>query len=222
MVVHLKSRTLLLHHPVNGTDMWQAKENWPTFASVGLRNELRKATTSEPVDWYTWYVHMTAAADAVHEAAPDVLIFFSGLSYDTLIDPIPLGKTLNGTAGTATANKTAKFVPSDFVWGDKIVLELHKYDFEATQNPCPTFKSDWYKQGFQAVNASDPATEYLFPVAITEWGFIQNGTYWNQTTYNKCLIEMVEDFWQFLPADKTGPNPKDATGAGGVLGPAQL
>jgi endoglucanase len=194
MVVHLKSRTLLLHHPVNGTDMWQAKENWPTFASVGLRNELRKATTSEPVDWYTWYVHMTAAADAVHEAAPDVLIFFSGLSYDTLIDPIPLGKTLNGTAGTATANKTAKFVPSDFVWGDKIVLELHKYDFEATQNPCPTFKSDWYKQGFQAVNASDPATEYLFPVAITEWGFIQNGTYWNQTTYNKCLIEMVEDY----------------------------
>ncbi|KAJ4359451.1 uncharacterized protein N0V89_000004 [Didymosphaeria variabile] len=171
-----------------------ARENWPTFASVGLRNELRKATTSEPVDWYTWYVHMTAAADAVHEAAPDALIFFSGLSYDTYIDPIPLGKTLNGTAGTATANKTATFVPSNFAWEDKIVLELHKYDFEVTQNSCPTFKANWYKQGFQAVNASDPATQYLFPVAITEWGFIQNGTYWNQTTYNKCLIEMVEDY----------------------------
>jgi endoglucanase len=127
---------------------------------------------------------MTAAANAVHAAAPDVLIFFSGLSYDTFIDPIPLGKTLNGTAGTATAKKTAKFVPGNF----------HKYDFEATKNPCPTFKSNWYKQGFQAVNASDPATKYLFPVAITEWGFIQNGTYWNQTTYNKCLIEMVKDY----------------------------
>lgn len=137
---------------------------------------------------------MTAAANAVHEAAPDVLIFFSGLSYDTYIDPIPLGNTLNGTTGTATENKTTKFVPSDFAWQDKIVLKLHKYDFEATQVPCPTFKSNWYQRGFQAVNASDPATQYLFPIAITEWGFIQNGTYWNQTTYNKCSIEMVEDY----------------------------
>ncbi|KAF1957223.1 glycoside hydrolase [Byssothecium circinans] len=169
-------------------------QNWPTFASVGLRNELRAATVSEPVDWYTWYVHMTAAANAVHEAAPDALIFFSGLSYDTYIDPIPLGKTLKGTDGTSTANKTAVFVPSDFPWSNKIVLEIHKYDFEATQNPCPTFKANWYKKGFQAVNASDPATKYLFPMIISEWGFIHNGTYWNQTTYNTCLIEMVRDY----------------------------
>ncbi|KAF2635399.1 glycoside hydrolase [Massarina eburnea CBS 473.64] len=171
-----------------------AKENWPTFASVGLRNEFRPASNSEPIDWYTWYVHMTAAADAVHEAAPDALIFFSGLSYDTYIDPIPLGKTLNGTSGTSTANKTAVFNPSTFSWSDKIVLEIHKYDFEATQNSCPVFKANWYKKGFQAVNASDPETKYLFPMVISEWGFIQNGTYWNQTTYNKCLIEMVRDY----------------------------
>lgn len=172
----------------------QAKENWSSFASVGLRNELRKATTSEPVDWYTWYTYMTQAANAVHEVAPGVLIFFSGLSYDSYIDPIPLEKTLNGTPGTSTARKTAKFVPSEFAWANKIVLELHKYDFEATQNRCPTFKANWYKQGFQAVNKTDPTTKYLFPVAITEWGFIQNGTYWNQTTYNRCLIEMVKDY----------------------------
>ncbi|CAI6332908.1 unnamed protein product [Periconia digitata] len=171
-----------------------AKDNWPTFASVGLRNELRASNASEPVDWYTWYVHMTAAADAVHDAAPDALIVFSGLSYDTYIDPIPLGKSLNGTAGTATANKTALFVPSEFAWAEKIVLEIHKYDFEATQKSCSVFKADWYKQGFQAVNASDPATKYTFPMVISEWGFIQNGTYWNQTTYNTCLIEMVRDY----------------------------
>lgn len=161
---------------------------------MGLRNELRTAASAEPVDWYTWYIHMTAAADAVHKAAPDALIFFSGLSYDTYIDAIPLGKTLNGTSGTTTANKTAKFVPSDFPYENKIVLEIHKYDFEATQDPCPKFKDAWYKKGFQAVNPSDDATEYLFPMVISEFGFIQNGTYWNQTTYNKCLIEMVEDW----------------------------
>jgi endoglucanase len=173
----------------------KAKENWPTFSSVGLRNELRNAATAEPVDWYTWYVHMTAAANAVHKADPDALIFFSGLSFDTFIDPIPLGKTLNGTAGKATANKTARFVPDDFPWKDKIVLEIHKYDFEATQDNCDTFISKWYNKGFQALDASNPATKYLFPMVISEWGFIQNGTYFDQTTYNKCLIEMVKK-WQ--------------------------
>ncbi|KAH7093169.1 glycoside hydrolase superfamily [Paraphoma chrysanthemicola] len=176
-----------------------AKDNWPTFASMGLRNELRNAAVSEPVDWYTWYIHMTAAADAVHNADSNALIFFSGLSYDTYIDPIPLGKTLNGTSGKSTAGKTAKFIPSEFAYKDKIVLEIHKYDFEATQDDCPTFKRKWYQKGFQALNATDPATKYTFPMVISEWGFIHDGLYWNKTTYAKCLVEMVEDYqvsWQ--------------------------
>jgi endoglucanase len=171
-----------------------------------MRNELRAAKISEPVDWYTWYVHMTSAADAVHNADPDALIFFSGLSYDTYIDPIPLGKTLNGTKGTSTAGK-------------KIVLEIHKYDFEATQDDCATFKRKWYQKGFQAINPQDPATKYLFPMVISEWGFIQNGTYWNQTTYAKCLIEMVKEYqvsWQhwdisgsFYLQTRPGRKPKE-------------
>ncbi|OAK96422.1 glycoside hydrolase [Phaeosphaeriaceae sp. SRC1lsM3a] len=176
-----------------------AKDNWGNFASIGLRNELRGAKVSEPVDWYTWYVHMTSAADAVHKADPDALIFFSGLSYDTYIDPIPLGKTLNGTNGTPSAGKSAKFIPSNFTYKDKIVLEIHKYDFEATQDDCATFKRKWYQKGFQAINPNDPATKYLFPMVISEWGFINNGTYWNQTTYAKCLVEMVKEYqvsWQ--------------------------
>jgi hypothetical protein len=139
---------------------------------------------------------MTAAADAVHESNPDALIFFSGLDYDVYIDPIPLGKTLNGTNGTSTAGKSAIFIPDDFEWNDKIVLEIHKYDFEATQDDCETFKSKWYQKGFQALDDSNPATKYLFPMVLSEWGFIQNGTYFQQTTYNNCTIEMVED-WKF-------------------------
>lgn len=165
---------------------------------------------------------MTAAATAIHEVASDVLIFFSGLNADTYIDPIPLGKTLTGTSGTSTEKKTAKFVPTDFAWANKTVLEIHKYDFEATQNPCPQFKANWYKQGFQAVNASDPATKYVLPMVITEWGFIQNGVWWNQTTYNKCLIEMVRDYqvgwmqWElsgsFYLQTRPGRNPKTIQG----------
>ncbi|CAO2655748.1 Nn.00g045510.m01.CDS01 [Neocucurbitaria sp. VM-36] len=199
-----------------------AKENWPTFSSIGLRNELRNAKISEPVDWYTWYIHMTSAADAVHKADPDALIFFSGLSYDTYIDPIPLGKTLNGTDGKASAGKTAKFEPNKFAYKDKIVLEIHKYDFEATQDNCTAFKSKWYQKGFQAVNPEDPSTKYTFPMVISEWGFIQNGTYWNQTTYAKCLIEMVKEYqvsWQhweisgsFYLQTRPGRTPKTIQG----------
>ncbi|KAH9859602.1 hypothetical protein IAQ61_011383 [Plenodomus lingam] len=196
-----------------------AKANWPTYSSIGLRNELRGAKVAEPVDWYTWYVHMTAAAKAVYQADPDSLIFFSGLSYDTFITPIPLGQTLNGTAGTSTAGKTAKFVPEDFAFKDKIVLEIHKYDFEATQDSCTTFKSKWYQKGFQSVNPNDPKTKYLFPMVVSEWGFIQNGKYWNQTTYARCLVEMVKEYqvsWQHWELSgsfylQTRPNRKPET-----------
>ncbi|KAF2007165.1 glycoside hydrolase family 5 protein [Amniculicola lignicola CBS 123094] len=171
-----------------------AKDHWPSFASVGLRNELRSAKQAEPYDWYTWHLHMTAAADAVHKSAPEALIFFSGLDYDVYIDPIPLGKTLTGTKGTATENKTAIFNPSKHAWKTKVVLEIHKYDFEATQDDCATFKKKWYAKGFQAVDLSNQAAKYHLPMVISEWGFIHNGTYWNQTTYAKCLTEMVKDY----------------------------
>ena len=138
---------------------------------------------------------MTAAADAVHSADPDALIFLSGLDYDTYIDPLPLGKPLYGTKGTPTAGKTAIFDPDKFAWKDKIVLEIHKYDFEATQDDCETFKSKWYRKGFQAVDAGNPETKFLFPMVISEWGFIRNDTYFLQTSYNNCTVEMVRD-WQ--------------------------
>lgn len=134
---------------------------------------------------------MTAAAAAVHEVAPQALIFFSGLNFDTTIRPLPLGQTLNGTSGTATAGKTAVFNPNSYAYKDKIVLEIHKYDFEKTQDNCTYFGSKWYNLGFQALNANDPVTKYTFPVVISEWGFIRDGKYYQQTTYNKCLIEFV-------------------------------
>lgn len=138
---------------------------------------------------------MTAAAEAVHKAAPNALIFFSGLNFDTTIQPIPLGQALNGTDGTATGGKTAYFYPTTFDYAEKIVLELHKYDFEQTQLSCSSFGNSLYQVGFLAVDDRNPETKFLFPVVLTEWGFAQDGVYWNRTTYNRCLIEFV-DYWK--------------------------
>lgn len=172
----------------------QAYKNWPSFSSVGLRNELRQPNSpspAEPYDWYTWYTHMTSAASIVHTIAPDVLIFFSGFNYDSNLIPVVEGLPLTGTANTTTAGKSAIFKPSDFEFKEKIVLELHKYDFEHTQANCIDFAKTLYDAGYNTLNTTDPAVVNQFPMVLTEWGFTQNGTYWHDTTYNKCLIEFM-------------------------------
>lgn len=100
-----------------------AAARWPSFSSVGLRNELRQPDNGrgEPYDWYTWYTHMTSAASIVHSVAPGALIFFSGLSFDTYIDVIPKGEALTGTNGTSTEGKVAYFNPSRFTYSNRIV-----------------------------------------------------------------------------------------------------
>lgn len=134
---------------------------------------------------------MTTAANTVHSASKKPLIFFSGLNFDTYIQPIPLNETLNGTKGTSTEGKTAHFDPDSFSFKDKIVLELHKYDNGQTQQDCKTWDSSLYSQGFQAVNSDDSDAKYHFPVVLTEFGFAQDGEYYKKTTYNKCLIDFV-------------------------------
>lgn len=177
--------------------IYQGAKNWQSLSSISFRNELRKpdAVRGEPYDWYTWYTHMTEAATAVHSAAPNVLLVFSGLDYDTKISPIVKGLPLNGTSGTSSAGKSVVFQPSNFPYANRIVLELHKYDFENTQATCDDFGKSLYNAGYSSLNTTDPITKYNFPVLLTEWGFTQNGTYWRDTTYNKCLIAFM-DKWK--------------------------
>lgn len=134
---------------------------------------------------------MTAAAAAVHKAAPEALITFSGLNYDVTLAPVVQGLLLNGTAGTSTAGKSATFKPTDFPFRNKIILELHKYDFENTQASCSSFGASLYNAGYSTLNTTDPSAKLHLPMLLSEWGFIQNGTYWNQTSYNRCLIEFM-------------------------------
>ncbi|KAJ4339332.1 hypothetical protein N0V87_003269 [Didymella glomerata] len=113
-----------------------------------------------------------------------------------------------------TATKTAVFRPDDFVFKDKVVLEIHKYDFGAIKDDCGTFKSKWYKKGFQSVKPEDTATKYLFPMVISEWGFFNNyhvswmhwersGFIYLQTCPGRKLQETIQDSesWDLLNYD---------------------
>lgn len=155
------------------------------MVSIGLRNEFRKpdnAGSSLPYDWPTWYEQMTDAADIVNAANPDILIFLSGLNFDTTLQPIPSAVDLgNGQ----------KFLLTDFKYADKLVLELHNYQNSATD--CGSIESGLWNNGFRATWPTN--TNYM-PVLLTEFGFSNAGSDYN-SVYATCLRKL-------MPQWKTG------------------
>ncbi|KAF2847064.1 glycoside hydrolase family 5 protein [Plenodomus tracheiphilus IPT5] len=158
---------------------------WPNMVSLGLRNELRKpdkAGNTLPYNWSTWYDKMIQAANAVNSANKDILIFLSGLNYDTTLSPIP-------TSGDLGDNK--KFVLKDSKYSNKLVLELHNYQNSATK--CSDIESGLWNNGFRAIS---PNSVNQMPVVLTEFGFSQADNSYSGV-YATCLKKL-------MPQWKTG------------------
>ncbi|TLS23751.1 uncharacterized protein PpBr36_06522 [Pyricularia pennisetigena] len=162
-------------------------KKWKALTSISLRNEPRTPAESSPAfssyNWQSWYDYMKRGANAVHAANADVLVFLSGLNYDTYMTPVVRGEAL--TPGTT------RFSFDDFPnWGrDKLVVELHNY--ETSQSNCTNLQSNLYNNGFQAL--SDPNVT-AFPVMLTEYGFNMMDNSW-QGVYATCIA-------QYMPAQK--------------------
>jgi hypothetical protein len=162
-----------------------AGRNWPAMTSMSLRNELRQVENDTAVNatygWGKWYEEMTNAAEGIHGANGDTLIFFSGLDYDHTLGPVVRGEELDGE-GTV-------FRKGDFAYGDKIVWELHSYDNSATD--CAELQADLYERGFDALDTSGTGDAVnVAPVVLTEFGFEQNATDY-QSVYAQCLKGFV-------------------------------
>jgi hypothetical protein len=156
--------------------------------SIGMRNELRNPAddstlNSNSYNWGTWYTNMVAAAKVINAANPDILIFFSGLNFDTTLTPV--------VAGTALSPSTTTFKKSDFTFSNKFVLELHNYENSATS--CSGLQSDLVGDGFSTLTAT---SGNVFPMVVTEWGHDQtDGSY--SGVYASCLHS-------YLPAQHVG------------------
>ncbi|KAI9926958.1 hypothetical protein ASPWEDRAFT_165285 [Aspergillus wentii DTO 134E9] len=155
----------------------------PAVKSIGMRNELRSpdddSTLKDSYNWQNWYENMVENANQVHEANPDLLIFFSGLDYDTTLSPIPTAADLgNGTA----------FKKDDFSFADKIVLELHNYD--SSTGSCDGLSSSLWSKGYNALDASNSSITNVLPVVMTEFGFTQDSSTYNGV-YASCLREWL-------------------------------
>jgi hypothetical protein len=155
--------------------------------SIGLRNELREPTNNATLDaasynWDDWYTNMVSASQVVNKANPEILIFFSGLNYDTQLAPIVAGTNLGNDV---YFNKTS------FSYANKMVLELHDYENSATS--CATMQKNLIGEGFSTLSGNMANT---MPMVLTEWGHDQtDGSY--AGVYASCLHD-------FLPAQHVG------------------
>ena len=147
---------------------------------MGMRNELREPTDDPSLDassynWHDWYINMVAAANTIHVVNPDVLTFFSGLNFDTDLSPIPTGANLGGGL---------VFRKSDFAFENKLVLELHNYQNNATS--CDSMKQSLIEGGFDALETRNSSIVNVLPMVLTEFGYAQDNTTY-QDVYATCL-----------------------------------
>ncbi|ORY54952.1 glycoside hydrolase superfamily [Pseudomassariella vexata] len=163
-------------------------KQWANLMSMSLRNELRQPFLDENLfaqsyNWQDWYKYTKQGADAIHKANPDVLIFLSGLDSDTSLNPVVQGTDL--TPGTA------KFNRDEFqAYSNKLVLELHNYANilgGSGVNNCTALQDDLFNDGFQSLSDDAPNQ---FPLVMTEFGFVQDATTWNET-FARCLESYI-------------------------------
>lgn len=164
------------------------------MVSLSLRNEPREPADNptlrdESYNWRDWYDYVRAGADAVNEANPDTLIILSGLDYDTYINPVFEGTTLQPGSEV--------FSRSDFggeggYGQDKLVLEIHNYENQI--GSCDSLRFNLFRKGFAAMDESNESTVDVFPVMLTEFGHSMEGdAYVRARTYMSCLSEYLPE-----------------------------
>lgn len=169
-------------------------------------------------NWKVWYDQMKKGAAAIHAANPDVLIFLSGLDGDTDLGPVVENTATIGNDNGDDDNNIngggKKFNPSHFAghgnMKKKLVLELHSYDIVNPVVDCPTYNNDLLESGYSAMvgtvggggggngsssskDINDNDNKNHFPVVMTEWGFTQDATTWQDNKYATCVLSFLRD-----------------------------
>ncbi|KAH7359425.1 glycoside hydrolase superfamily [Plectosphaerella cucumerina] len=160
------------------------KDRWPSFSSVGLRNELRQGPSGgESYTWQTWKDRMLQAAEAVHAANPDLLIFFGGrlFSFDLA----------GAVDGRVTAEPDFRFSVAELPFANRFVFEQHQYDQgQVATGDCATY---YFLLGTFGSNApTAPEDKNRAPLVMSEWGHDQSddGEEWNGT-FRRCIADYM-------------------------------
>lgn len=179
------SYSLMIQH----TNYTQGKNNWSNLMSMSLYNELRppfsrpEPPTVENYTWEVWYDQVKRGSKAINSANPDVLVFLSGIN-----GGVDLSTVVNGEP-FEPSNQT--FNRSDFAgYENQLVLELHSYNIIFKVDNCPLYNENLFDAGYSAVR--DNATN-RFPVMMTEFGFTNDATTWQNDTYAQCAQAFLKN-----------------------------
>ncbi|KAI0020452.1 glycoside hydrolase family 5 protein [Xylariomycetidae sp. FL0641] len=197
---------------------WAAKH--PAVVSMSLRNELRTSwnNTGLVYDWLTYVGNMTAGADAIHAANPDLLISWSGMQFDEDLSALTGGRNLLtapcykcDAVRDAHRRDPVYFDLGAHPWADKVVYELHLYAMseDLDTGTCDVVQANLYRAGFHALgipppaagcqvlsSADAPASETcpparrLTPVMLSEFGAAQDGSLYDDVLQN-CLRDFT-------------------------------
>ncbi|KAI1381133.1 glycoside hydrolase family 5 protein [Hypoxylon crocopeplum] len=185
----------------------------PNVVSMSLRNELRESwnRTDLYYNWETLIGNMTAGADSIHDANPDLLITWSGMQYDQDLSALTTKKNiLTAPCYKCTAVRDAKrrdpvfFDLDTYPWAHRIVWELHLYPMseDVDTGTCDVIEAALYRNGFNALGIDPPAAgceimgdcapaQRLTPVIFSEFGNAQDATLYNSTVQN-CIRGYTE------------------------------
>ncbi|XP_076887470.1 glycosyl hydrolase 5 family protein-like [Bidens hawaiensis] len=146
----------------------------PSVVAMSMRNELRGPRQNVT----TWYNYMQQGGGAIHHENPDILVIFSGLSYDTNLGFL-------------------KGQPLMIKLDNKLVFESHWYPFGQPEDKW-IFQTNEYcagvtktfmdNTGFLLQDNKNPV-----PLFLSEFGLDQSGGNEVENRYLVCLLATVAE-----------------------------
>ena len=180
---------------------------------MSLRNELRESWIDHGLsyNWVTLVGNMSAGADVIHHANPDLLITWSGMQFDQDLSALTSGENIvTAPCYKCTAiidgsrRAPAYFHPYSHPWGkEKLVWELHLYNTseDVDTGSCDIVRAGLYRNGFNALGipapeagckltGNCPPASRLTPVILSEFGQTPEDT----TIYSNELLNCIRNF----------------------------
>jgi len=189
-------------------------KNHTNIVSMSLRNEPRESTARPDLqyNWQTFVGNMTAGANAIHAANPDLLITWGGMQFGEDLSALTSRKNLlTAPCYRCNAIRDAYRRPPEYfaltnqTWADKIVWELHLFadSEDLDTGSCRIIEAGLYRNGFNAlgipaaagcnITSDCPAPARLTPVILSEFGHAQDVTLDTDIVQN-CLKEYTKKY----------------------------
>ena len=143
-------------------------KSYSNVVAMDLRNELRDLS-----DLGQWYSYMVQGLNALHAGNSNVLLFVSGLNYDTDL-------------GFLYSNPIQRQVSSGIK--SKLVYEAHAYSWSGYGNDCSTIQNSFGSKWGYLITSGQSFTA---PLVISEWGVNVDAYPGGDGSFGDCVLNYL-------------------------------